>query len=211
MREKLIQYVQLLFAAAPNAEDIREEILHNTLDRYDDLIAQGKSPEAAYRLAIAGIGDINEILSGTADRQPPEKEFRAVSPEETEPAQSRKMRAVAIAMYILSPTPLFILSEFGLETLGLCLTLALIAAATYVLVLCKRDEQEEPAVTAEIPNPAKQRAGKIIWSIGMAVFLITAVLTRFSFIIWIILGITACVQGLVNAILDLKESNRYEN
>lgn len=62
MREQLIQYVQLLFAGAADCDDTRQEILQNTLDRYDDLIAAGKTPEAAYRLAIMGIGDINEIL-----------------------------------------------------------------------------------------------------------------------------------------------------
>ena len=62
MREQLIQYVNLLFAGAPDSDEIRQEILQNTLDRYDDLVSQGKSPEAAYRLAISGIGDINEIL-----------------------------------------------------------------------------------------------------------------------------------------------------
>ena len=57
MREQLIQYVELLFAGAPGSEDIKQEILQNTLDRFDDLISQGKQPEAAYRLAISGIGD----------------------------------------------------------------------------------------------------------------------------------------------------------
>ena len=69
MREQLIQYVTLLFAGANDCEDIRQEILQNTLDRYDDLIAQGKVPEAAYRLAISGIGDISEIL-GTPPTSP---------------------------------------------------------------------------------------------------------------------------------------------
>ena len=41
MREQLIQYVNLLFAGAQNSEDTRQEILQNTLDRYDDLIAEG--------------------------------------------------------------------------------------------------------------------------------------------------------------------------
>ena len=44
MREKLISYVDLLFAGVPNATDIRQEILQNTLDRYDDLIDQGYDP-----------------------------------------------------------------------------------------------------------------------------------------------------------------------
>ena len=37
MREQLIQYVELLFAGARDCEDIKQEILQNTLDRYDDL------------------------------------------------------------------------------------------------------------------------------------------------------------------------------
>ena len=72
MKEQLIQYVNLLFAGVPQAADIKEEILQNTLDRYDDLIAQGKSPQAAYSLAISGIGDINEILIAQADATPVE-------------------------------------------------------------------------------------------------------------------------------------------
>ena len=62
MREQLIQYIHLLFAGTPDSEDMQQEILQNTLDRYDDLLSQGKAPEAAYRLAIAGIGDIQEII-----------------------------------------------------------------------------------------------------------------------------------------------------
>lgn len=42
MRDQLVQYVSLLFAGAENCEDTKQEILQNTLDRYDDLIAEGK-------------------------------------------------------------------------------------------------------------------------------------------------------------------------
>ena len=42
MREQLTQYVELLFAGAPGSEEIKEEILQNTLDRYDDLIARAR-------------------------------------------------------------------------------------------------------------------------------------------------------------------------
>ena len=62
MREELEKYVNDLFAGNPEAEEIRQEILLNTLDRYDDLIAQGKNPQAAYSLAIAGIGDVSGLL-----------------------------------------------------------------------------------------------------------------------------------------------------
>ena len=82
MREQLVNYVELLFAGAPDSNEIKQEILQNTLDRYDDLLAQGKSPEAAYRLAISGIGDISEILNTE-----PIQEDTFVEPEDaaTEP------------------------------------------------------------------------------------------------------------------------------
>ena len=66
MREQLISYVNSLFAGNPEAEEIRQEILQNTMDRYDDLVAEGKNPQAAYGLAIAGIGDVSELLNGPA-------------------------------------------------------------------------------------------------------------------------------------------------
>ena len=96
MKEKLIQYVDLLFAGAQDCEDIKQEILQNTLDRYDDLIAEGKVPEAAYRLAIAGIGDISEIL-GTSPAQPkatPATAIPATSDGDTD--DKKKMRAIAV-------------------------------------------------------------------------------------------------------------------
>lgn len=70
MRDKLIQYVDLLFAGAPGSDDIRLEILQNTLDRFDDLVASGKSEAEAYQLSIQSIGDLNDIL-GTYPKLPP--------------------------------------------------------------------------------------------------------------------------------------------
>lgn len=143
MREQLIQYVNLLFAGNDDVEDIKQEILQNTLDRYDDLIARGKSPEAAYRQAITGIGDVNEIINGKAapdfveeNREPvyaPMPEF-----EDTASVVSRMMRAVAIFLYIISPVPLFLFSRLGWDEVGLCCLLVIVAIATALLILFKK-------------------------------------------------------------------------
>ena len=58
MRDKLKTYIDYLFAGAPQTAataETKAEILQNTLDKYDDLIAEGKTPEAAYSLAVSGI------------------------------------------------------------------------------------------------------------------------------------------------------------
>lgn len=42
---------------------MKEEILTNLLDKYHDLLEEGKSQEAAYSIAVASIGDMQELLA----------------------------------------------------------------------------------------------------------------------------------------------------
>ena len=54
MRDKLRGYVEALFEDAPKTKQIiemQEEIIQNTTDRYDDLIREGKTSEAAFNIA----------------------------------------------------------------------------------------------------------------------------------------------------------------
>ena len=214
MRDQLIQYVYLLFAGTENCEDIRQEILQNTLDRYDDLVAQGKSPESAYRQAISGIGDISEILSGeqtfTASPRTNEPEPEADTPTK------KLLRTIAIALYILCAAPLIILSEFGMDNLGLCCTLAVVAVATVLILLGKKngpgeDTQEHTASaqaqeTSESPRQELRKSIKsLIWAIGLAAYFIVSFSTGAWYVTWVIFPIIGAVQGLVIACLDLTE------
>lgn len=217
MKEKLIQYVNLLFAGIPGSDDIRDEILQNTLDRYDDLISLGKSPEAAYSLAISGIGDINEILGSAPEtaktqepvfRTTPEESNDRAALEDNEDAGSRKARAAAIAMYILSPVPLFILSEFNAETIGLCMTLLLIAAATALIILNKKGSAEEEPKKTE--NSTKHRVGSLIGFLILVLYFVISFHTGAWYITWLLFPIGGCIKGLANAIIDLTEVNDYE-
>ena len=214
MRDQLIQYVSLLFPGTENCEDIRQEILQNTLDRYDDLVAQGKSPESAYRQAISGIGDISEILSGeqtfTASPRTNEPEPEADTPTK------KLLRTIAIALYILCAAPLIILSEFGMDNLGLCCTLAVVAVATVLILLGKKngpgeDTQEHTASaqaqeTSESPRQELRKSIKsLIWAIGLAAYFIVSFSTGAWYVTWVIFPIIGAVQGLVIACLDLTE------
>ena len=197
MREQLIQYVQLLFAGAADCDDTRQEILQNTLDRYDDLVAAGKTPEAAYRLAIMGIGDINEILGRTPGAAP--LPAPAVKREEHDTPTKKLLRAIAIGLYILCPIPLFVLGSLS----G---TLTLAAVATVLIILGAKKEDGEADVTPNSPQSALAKSvNGLIWAIGLAVYFLVSFLTGYWYITWVIFPITAAVQGLAKAILDLKE------
>ena len=206
MREQLIQYVQLLFAGAADCDDTRQEILQNTLDRYDDLVAAGKTPEAAYRLAIMGIGDINEILGRTSGT-PAVMPVPAVSQEKQDTPTKKILRAIGVGLYILCPIPLFVLSGmWNMGIPGLCGTLTLVAVATVLIILGAKKETENADVEPGTPQSALAKSiNGLIWAIGLAIYFIVSFLTGAWYITWVIFPITAAVQGLVKAILDLKE------
>ena len=198
MREQLIQYVSLLFAGAENCEDTRQEILQNTLDRYDDLIAQGKSEEAAYRLAITGIGDINEIL-GRKDTVLP---AMPVEREETDTAFKKLLRAIAVGLYILCPLPLIVLSELGMDTFGLCGLLCFVAVATVLMILgAKKQDSPEKEDADEPKSEMGKSVSSLIWAIGLAVYLILSFLTGAWHITWVIFPILGAVNALVCAMI----------
>ena len=213
MKEQLIQYVNLLFAGVPDCEDMKQEILQNTLDRYDDLISQGKVPEAAYRLAISGIGDINEILGSESSPV-----FRPVSTPASEPEdpKRKKLRSLAIALYILCALPLIILSEMGLDIIGLTFTLVIVAIATYIMLITSKKEDDEdekiPSENKNSPNhQLKKSIHSIVDAITLAIYLIVSFATGAWYITWLIFPICGCINGLVSAIIDLKEAKKHEN
>ena len=212
MRDQLIQYVNLLFAGVQDSDDIRLEILQNTLDKYDDLVSQGKSPEAAYRLAISGIGDINEILGNAPVPVPHQAPKPAAEPEDL---KRKKLRGLAIALYIISALPLFVLSEYGLDIPGLAITLLIVAIATYIMIITGKKESDEPDFKEEAAKKPKNKIKKTIHTIldivMLAVYLTVSFLTKAWAITWIIFPIFACIEGLIDAIMDLKEVKMHEN
>lgn len=217
MREQLIQYVDLLFAGARDCEDMKQEILQNTLDRYDDLIAEGKVPEAAYRMAITGIGDINEILGTPSWQIPMPQTDPAPVVESVDTPVKKLLRAIAIGLYILCPLPLFVLSELGMATLGLCGLLAIVAVATVLIILGARKRtirMEAELTVGDTPSSGAELRKAIksaINVVGLILYFVISFVTGAWYITWLIFPIEGAVWGLVKAILDLKEAANHES
>ena len=210
MREQLIQYVELLFAGARDSDDIKQEILQNTLDRYDDLIDQGKVPEAAYRLAIAGIGDINEILgtslSHTAVTQ------KNPEPDDGDSPKKKLMRAIAVGLYILCPLPLIVLGDIGMDILGLCGTLSIVAAATILIMLgAKKDSREQEINNAATPQSELSKSiSGVIWAVGLGVYCILSFSTRAWHMTWTIFPVLAALDALAAAMIRNQETQHSD-
>ncbi len=209
MREQLSQYVELLFAGARGCEDIKQEILQNTLDRYDDLVAAGKVPEAAYRLAIAGIGDINEILGTNVPCS--DLSHPAAAADDGDTQKKKLLRAIAVGLYILCPLPLILLSEMGLDILGLCGTLAIAAVATVLILLGAKKEsqnsQDEDDDEEDTPQSELGKSlGGLIWAIGLAIYFLVSFSTNCWHITWVIFPILGALDDLVKAMIRKREA-----
>lgn len=205
MREKLISYVNLLFAGTEGVEDIQQEILQNTLDRFDDLVSRGSTPENAYRQAIAGIGDINAILGG---EQPPEAEpdYNPLPEfEGTAPAVARMMRAVAIFLYIISPVPLILLDSIGWDDAGVCILLVIVAIATLLLLTFRDNKKEKKAAKTSTSNPSLEKSiKKLMRTVALVLFFLVSFATGAWVVTWLIFPIEKALEGVVCAALDLK-------
>lgn len=216
MKDKLIQYVDLLFAGARDSEDIKQEILQNTLDRYDDLIAEGRSPESAYRMAISGIGDINEILGQSSQTRPAASPPPSCKKEARDTPTKKLLRAVAIGLYMISLVPLLILSEMHMATLGFCAVLGICAVATVLIVLGSKSQEQVPYVSpasSQTGSPKKALCESIchaVWVAALVLFFLLSFLTGAWLITWLILPVAGAVQGLIKAIFDLKEATEHE-
>lgn len=215
MKAQLEKYVELLFAGSPASEDMMQEILQNTLDKYDDYIAQGKSPEAAYRLAISGIGDISELLGQEQNSPFPQ------SPTQTntdyrgrpiKPMWKKVLTAVAVGLYILCAVPLIILSEAGYDTLGVISAISIAAVATVAIIIASGGEshtQKEKDDDEDRNQPPMQKAiNSLVDVLGLIAYLFISFQTGAWHITWVIFPIIAALNGIVRAIFDLSRRDK---
>ena len=215
MKAQLEKYVELLFAGSPASEDMMQEILQNTLDKYDDYITQGKSPEAAYRLAISGIGDISELLGQEQNSPVPQSPTHTNTDYRGRPIKpmwKKVLTAVAVGLYILCAVPLIILSEAGYDTLGVISAISIAAVATVAIIIASGGEshtQKEKDDDEDRNQPPMQKAiNSLVDVLGLIAYLFISFQTGAWHITWVIFPIIAALNGIVRAIFDLSRRDK---
>ena len=209
MNEKLRNYIDGLFENAPKtvrAVELKEEMYQNLTDKYNDLIAEGKSEESAYNIAIASIGDVEILISGLSGEKQMESEASR--------KRSAILTAVAIALYILCPVPVILIqNERGLMFLFL-----FVAVATGLLIYngvtreryIKADdtmveEFKEWKQNGKQKNKAAEAIVGSFWLIAVCVYIVVSFMTGAWHITWIIFLIAAAVASLIRGIFMLKQ------
>ena len=80
MREQLEKEIRKRFGSMSGSKErkeMREEIVLNALDRYDEEIGNGASPEDAYETALQSVGDLQE-LNTLPEQKPKPKAWKYI-------------------------------------------------------------------------------------------------------------------------------------
>ena len=209
MNEKLRHYIDDLFANAPStvrAVELKEELYQNLTDKYNDLLAEGKSQEAAFNIAIASIGDVDSLISGLSGE-------KSVTNEKGK-KRSALMVAIAIALYILSPVPVILLQdEMGVMALFLFVAVAT-ALLIYNGVTRERYVKADDTMVEDFKEwkhhgSQKNKAAEAIvgsfWLIAVCVYIVVSFMTGAWHITWIIFLIAAAISSLIRGLFMLKQ------
>ena len=215
MENNIREYVDDIFAEATptrKSVELKEEMKQNLQDKYRDLVSEGKTPEAAYNIVVAGIGDVNALLSELES----ENVLGSAISEEAR-RKSAMFTAVAVTIYILAVLPLLLLRD----VIGVVILIAMAAIATGLLVYNgivrpspDDDDDDDDELVAAVSGGrhdwqpgARERRSAIkaissaMWSIVVAIYIIVSFTTGAWHITWVIFLIACAVQSLIAAFL----------
>ena len=199
MREQLRQEVLRRFAGAPDtqqARDLRDEILSNTLQRYDDLLAEGSSEQEAYASALESVGDVEELLSSlprAAQAEPAAEKKKKAAPKEPRPRGLRIAAAIAWPCAAILAVTIGWYGSWGYAWAVFPLAAALLHVAESVILLAHG-----------------RRAGWRLVSglMQLCICVLYAVLTAATgkwIATWLVFPIGAALGGVLNSVRTLVE------
>ena len=221
--DKLRRYVDGLFIETPptkKAVELKEEMIQNLNDKYNDLIEAGKTQEAAYNIVVAGIGDISALLDDLSEDAAPAAS--GVIGSEAHRLRSALFTAIAVMGFILSPLPLIILSMFRISfyaRIGVPLLFIMIAVSTGLLVfnsLTKPrysrksetmvDEFREWQSDSQARKAFRRAISSALWAVIVALYFILSFSIQGAWgVTWIIFIIGAAVEAFINLFFAMKK------
>lgn len=218
MYENLRRRLDELFENAPKtrrANELKEEILANLTDKYNDLIASGKNEEEATNIVIAGIGDVDELVRGLGesdvlnyDKMQKDREERAL------------ITTISVGLYIMSVVVLILLAEVLNVSQGISISVmfTIDAVATCLIVYnsisrpryVKADDSmveefKEWKSATTMQKEVLRSIRSIVWLIIVALYFSLSFAFNCWAFSWIIFIIGAAVERIVSLSFELRK------
>ncbi len=209
MNDRITAHVNSLLEGTPNTRrvaDIREELLSNLNDKFNDLVSQGKSEDEAFNHVAASVGDLQSLVNEVAGKE---------DSKLTETAQKRKRTVVlfpvGIATAIAGVAFFFLLASFEFEDIGVFTLLIFMAAGTgliiYSLIQNKPkyvreddtfvEEYKEKITLSDKNTRLKGAISSALWTTIACIYFIVSFFTGRWDITWIIFIIGGIAQQIV--------------
>jgi len=211
--EKVKNYVEELFKDAPNTKgtrELKEELLLDLNEKYNDLIKDGKTVAEAYKEVVSGIGDIDELIN-----------FRQ---NDVCYDDLRKKNAlivsICVGLYMLAFIVAIILDEIvnvddaitGISFITIC------GLSTCILIyhnLTKPNYLKKDDTMVEEFREWKNNKNKndeirksvisIMWSVVVILYFLISFTTYAWYITWILFIIGGLVTQIINLLFKIKE------
>ncbi|MDP4153591.1 MAG: permease prefix domain 1-containing protein, partial [Bacillota bacterium] len=210
MEQKLREHVEHLFENAPKtrkAYELKEEMIANLTEKYRDLLAEGKTEEAAFNIAAASIGDIDELLRGLE-----EKPFYDREADLKYHKRSAALVSTAVFLYFVSLIAAITSSELLNLPDGITgiIMFTIAGVATWLLIYnsmskpryIKTDdtmveEFKEWKSNKDVNYNSRKSILSAVWSLTLALYFIISFAFGIWYISWVIFIIGAAVQEMI--------------
>lgn len=217
MEERLLNHLDILFDSMPqneNTNEIKEEILQNSIDKYHDLLDEGNDPETAYSKTVASIGDIHGLFAD--DRSYIEEKI------EKQRKKSALIVTISVMMYICSIIPCIVFGESGHELLAVSAMFIMIAVATGLLIyngMTKYKPLQEETMVNEFKQwqsgkpstmQIQKQVRRIIRCITLVVYFIISFITGAWHITWLLFLVGVAIEQIANLYISLKSEKEKD-
>lgn len=224
MNEKLRNHIETLFEDAPKSRkafELKEELLANSEERYQDLIANGVTPDDAFKHVVSSIGNVSELFKGLEVVEPMDKEELF--------ARTKKVAVIktaAVGLYIFSVAIFLAFAmfdelinnriDFSLVGLILMIIVAIIPTCmlVYVANLYPPYLKTEDTIVEDFKEwksvSKKSRSVKgavicVLWTSTVLVYFAVSFITFAWYATWIIFLAAVCLQAIIELVFRLKE------
>lgn len=221
MNQRITKHIDLIFESAPKtkkAMELKEELIQNSNEKYEDMIAHGSSEDDAFQSVIASIGDVTELFDDLEDKN-------QYNMKEADKKKKALLTAIAIGLYIFAGVAFFtcvmideaVYSNIDISTLGIIIAAAICIIPTCMLVYAasmypeyhkKEDnmveEYKESKNMTNRDKAIKEAVSVIIWMLVLITYFLVSFFTGAWYITWVIFLIGACVQAISELVFSLK-------
>jgi hypothetical protein len=213
MESRIHAHIDSLFSGiAPDARvsEIKMELYMNTVDRYHDLLAEGKTTEDAFFGATERIGDVEEILASVGLPVAPQKQEKSDQKKRSPKGKTRKkiLRAQGCHIITMLMLCLYFILSFATSAWHITWLIFLIMPALENVYCAIIDIIYAKAPdTLYIADPETKKLqnhlSSAIWLIILIVYFIISFTFAHWHLTWLIFLLGSAAQSLMFILLTL--------